>query len=135
MGNASSIKGSVGYGERMGSFWDSLESDNATSAEAEDFLFDDHNETSVAGVELRDDVQNLSTSCTMEDCDLDPIESTPDGILNLEILGDDADDYLEIAWARRGVARRTTRRVIRRRLIWRCWWARVRVCGWRPIVR
>lgn len=130
----------------------SLESENATSTEAQDFLPDDHNETNIAGIDVWNDVLNLSSSCTMEDCELDPIESVKDGMMNLEIWGTEQDDYWETAWVGRGfrgargvrgvarrtgrrVIRRTTRRVVRRRLIWRCWFVRVRVCGWRPIVR
>merc|ERR1712187_177914 len=73
-------------------------------------------ESAVVGIDLWDDAQSVISSCTTDDCVFDPIVFVQnDGVMNLEIWADEAedDDDVETAWVG-GVARRTGRRVVRR---------------------
>merc|ERR1712176_1313777 len=82
----------------------------------------------VVGIDMWNDAESESSSCTAGDCVFDPIAFVQnDGVLNLEIWADEAesdgdkdadidDADVETAWVGR-VARRTTRRVIRRPVV------------------
>merc|ERR1712048_174936 len=79
----------------------------------------------VVGIDMWNDAESVSSSCTTGDCVFAPIAFVQnDGVLNLEIWADEAesdddenadtdDADVETAWVG-GVARRTTRRVVRR---------------------
>merc|ERR1712232_1439484 len=98
LNNASGVTVNVGYGDHMNSTARSLDTDNVTSTEVHDFVPADHNETSIAGVDVWDNEQNLRSSCTVESCDLDPVELGRDGMTKLETWGGDKYDNLEASW-------------------------------------
>merc|ERR1712048_1309378 len=107
--NASKTKINVGYGVEMES------SGVANSTELQASLPDDHDESAVVGIDLWDDAQSVTSSCTTDDCVFDPIVFVQnDGVMNLEIWADEAegdddadtdDEDVETAWVG-GVARR-----------------------------
>merc|ERR1712137_1236169 len=94
---------------------------NSTGLPAE--LPDDQDNLAVVGIDMWNDAESVSSSCTKGDCVFAPIAFVQnDGVLNLEIWADEAesdddedtdDADVETAWVG-GVARRTTRRVVRR---------------------
>lgn len=123
--NASRTQVTVGYGIGMDSFVHSSEAAIANSTGLQAELPDDQDNLAVVGIDMWNDAENVSSSCTTGDCVFDPITFVQnDGVLNLEIWADEAesdddedadmdDADVETAWVG-GVARRTTRRVVRR---------------------
>merc|ERR1712176_1213642 len=126
--NASRTQVTVGYGVGMDSFVHSSEAAIANSTGLQAELPDDQDNLAVVGIDMWNDAESVSSSCTTGDCVFDPIAFVQnDGVLNVEIWADEAesdddedadidDADVETAWVG-GVARRTTRRVIRRPVV------------------
>merc|ERR1712032_1727820 len=90
--NASRTQVTVGYGVGMDSFVHSSEAAIANSTGLQAELPDDQDNLAVVGIDMWNDAENVSSSCTTGDCVFDPITFVQnDGVLNLEIWADEAE--------------------------------------------